>query len=277
MFNYTDSSGEPRVGKIIGHVILGLIAIVLFWGSWGTIGAGERGVRTRFSAVVGVSNPGLYFKLPIIEKMNIMNIKTQTVLYEREEPLFSASKDLQNVEIATVVNYHLDPTKVDIIFKQYGRTEVYEANIIRPVVRDTVKAVSSQYTAEELVTKRAAFNDDVTKFLTERLEPKFVVVERVNITNFEFSKAFSEAIEAKVTAVQKAEAAKNTLEQVKFEAQQRIEAARGEAEAIRIQVQAINSQGGADYVQLKTVEKWNGILPTQMIPGGTVPFLNLKN
>ncbi len=50
---------------------------------------------------------------------------------------------------------------------------------------------------------------------------------------------------------------------------------RAEAEAIRIKAQAIQQQGGKDFVQLKAVEKWNGVLPTQFIPGSTIPFLNL--
>ncbi len=258
MFNYTTPEGEVNVSKIVIHGIVAFVAFVLLMGSFGTVSAGERGVKTRFSAVVGTVEPGFYVKMPFIEKVNIMDIKTQTVLYEREEPLFSASKDLQDVKIAIVANYHLDPTKVETIFQQYGRTEAYETNVIRPIVRDTVKSVASQYTAEELVTKRADFNDKVTLVLTERLTPKYVIVERVNITNFEFSASFTQAIEAKVTAVQNAEAAKNKLEQVKFEAQQTVEKAKAEAEAIRIQASAINSQGGADYVSLQKIQKWDG-------------------
>ena len=79
----------------------------------------------------------------------------------------------------------------------------------------------------------------------------------------------------KVTAEQNALAAKNKLEQVRFEAEQRISQAKGEAEAIRIQAQAITQQGGKDYVQLKAIEKWSGKLPDVMIPGATIPFLNL--
>ena len=51
--------------------------------------------------------------------------------------------------------------------------------------------------------------------------------------------------------------------------------AQADAEAIKIQAQAINSQGGADYVALQAIGKWNGVLPVQMIPGGAVPFINL--
>ena len=69
--------------------------------------------------------------------------------------------------------------------------------------------------------------------------------------------------------------AKNQLERVKFEAEQRVTQAKAEAEAIKIQAQAITQQGGKDYVQLKAIEKWSGNLQTQMIPNGTLPFIDL--
>ena len=48
-----------------------------------------------------------------------------------------------------------------------------------------------------------------------------------------------------------------------------------EAKAIQIKAQAVTQQGGKDYVQLQAIEKWDGKLPTQMVPGATVPFINL--
>lgn len=89
-------------------------------------------------------------------------------------------------------------------------------------------------------------------------EGKNVSIEKADITDVSFSDSFTQAIEAKVTAVQQAEAAKNKLAQVQYEAQQKIETAKADAEAIRIQAQAINSQGGRDYVELKKVYQWDG-------------------
>lgn len=278
-FTYTkrgDYGTEVNVGKIIAHVVIALVALTFLFGSFGTIDAGERGVHTRLGNIVGTKEPGLYFKLPLIDTVRKFNTKTQVVMYEREDPLAAASSDLQDVNIATVMNYHLDPTAVTLIYEQFGRQDVFEENVIRPAVRDTVKAVASQFTAEALVTKRIEFTDAVTAKLTERLQDKHVVVERVNITNFQFSASFSESIEAKVTAEQQALKAENDLARVKFEAEQKVEQAKAEAEAIRIQAQAITQQGGKDYVQLKAIEKWNGTLPAQMIPGGTVPFIDLS-
>lgn len=60
-----------------------------------------------------------------------------------------------------------------------------------------------------------------------------------------------------------------------YEAEQTIAKAKAEAESIKIQSEAIMSQGGENYVNMKAVEKWNGVLPAQMIPNATLPFINL--
>ncbi len=277
MFNYTDSSGRFNLVKAVSHGAIFLIALMLFFGSFGVIDAGERGVKIRLGNTVGTVDPGMYFKFPFVDSVEKISVRTQTVIYERENPLASASSDLQDVSIASVTNYHVDPTKVVELYVQYKTLEAFEESVIRPAVRDTVKAIASQFTADALVTKRPEFAEKVAVTLNERLADTYVVVEQSNITDLQFSESFSKAIEAKVTAVQEAEAAKNTLERIKYEAQQTIETAKATAESQRIQAQSLAAQGGSDYVQLKAIEKWDGHLPQQMIPGSTVPFLNLKN
>lgn len=267
---------DKKILQWIIGIIAGIIGIILFFGSFGIVDEGERGVLIRMGSVVGTKDSGLYLKFPIIEKVKKFNIKTQNVIYERENPLQSASKDLQDVQVATVINYKLDATGVQKIYAEYGSEKVFEENVIRPAVRDTVKATASAYNAEELVTRRQEFTDAIQYKLAERLGDKYVIIERVNVTDLQFSDSFSLAIEAKVTAEQEAQAEENRLEKVKFQAQQQIESAKAEAETIRIQAQAITQQGGKDYVQLKAIEKWNGQLPTQFIPDSSVPFLNLK-
>lgn len=270
---------------IAKRAVLGILALIVVFGSFGTVGAGERGVKTRLNAVVGTVQPGLYFKVPLADSVHKMDVKTRTINYDKNgaegdkkdtSQLFGASKDLQDVQIGVVVNYHIDATHVTDIFSQYSSVENYEGNVIEPIVRQTVKSTSAQFTAEELVTKRAEYSDAVNKALATQFTEKNAVLENFSVTNFEFSKAFSDAIESKVTAVQNAEAQKNKLEQVKYEAQQTVETAKATAEAQRISSQALAAQGGQDYVNLKAIEKWDGHLPNQMIPGQSLPFINLS-
>ena len=214
-------NSTPHPVTVLLYAILTVVALVLVFGSFGSIEAGERGVKTRLGEVKGTYEPGLYFKVPIIDRMNKLNIQTREVKYELEEPLYAASKDLQDVNISVLVTYHVDPTQVGTIYQQYKTVGAFEANTVRPAVRDIVKSMASQYTAEELVTKRAEYSTAVHKALTERLTTWSVALEQVNITNFEFSRSFSAAIEAKVTAEQEALTVKNQLERTRYEAEQK--------------------------------------------------------
>lgn len=253
----------------IAAVVVIFIVLFAIFGSVGTIGAGERGVKTRFGAVVGELGTGLYFKVPFIEGIDKFDVQTQKEQVDAE----AASSDLQDVKATIAVNYNVDPTKVTTLFTTIG--DDYKARVIDPAIQEAVKAATAKYTAEQLITERPLVQGDIEAALVTRLSTQFILVTQVSIVDFSFSDQFNTAIEAKVTAEQNALAAKNKLEQTVYEASSTVTTAEAQAEAIKIQAQAINSEGGADYVQLQAVNKWDGHLPTQFIPGSTMPFLNL--
>lgn len=283
MFNYITETGF-NYSKIAKHVAISIFTLVILFNSFGTISAGERGVKTRLGAIAGVVPQGPYFKIPFIEDVHKMDVRVQTINYDKNgvegdapdtSSLSASSKDLQVVWANVMVNYKLDPEAVADIYAEYRSTNAFGANVVESIVREVVKSVTAQYTAEELTTRRLEVSDRINVLLVEKFLERRVTLVQVNVTNFDYSPAFTAAIDQKVTAVQLAEAQKNKLEQVKYEAQQTIETAKATAEAQRIQSQSLAAQGGEDYVQLKAIEKWNGVLPTQQIPGATVPFINL--
>lgn len=250
---------EAKFGLKVGLWIVAVIVlIVVLLGSMGTIQAGERGVKTRLGAVVGIINPGFYMKVPFIERVRTMDVRTQSLTASKEQPLGAASSDLQDTFLAVVVNYHIQPDTVMNIYQQYGSADTYYHNVVEPLIVATVKATASQYSAAEQIQKRQEMSDKTLVALQLAFDGKNVAIEKADITNIDFDPGYKASIEKKVTAIQDAITAQNKLVQVQAEADQRVAAAKGEAEAIKIQAQAINSQGGADYVKLKTVEKWNG-------------------
>lgn len=255
----------------IAAVVLIIVVILGLWlAPFTSISAGHKGVVTRGGKVVRVLDEGYQYKTPAIESVTEVDVRTQVEVAQAN----AASRDLQTVSTKVSVNYNVLPDKVELMWNSVGKD--YKNILIDPAIQEAVKSATAKHTAEELITQRQAVKDEITSILHDRLATSgFLNVSQVSLTDFDFSVSFNAAIEAKATAVQNAEAAKNKLEQVKFEAQQQIESAKAQAESIRIQAQAINAQGGADYVQLKAIEKWTGVLPTQMIPGSTVPFINL--
>ena len=204
-----------------------------------------------------VYTDGLHFKTPFITKSVKYNIQTQKL----DATADASSKDLQSVGATIVVNYKYKESEVVNLYKNVGKEERVAEKIITPAIQEVFKAVVAKYSAEELITKRSDVSKDIEDTLNKRLEQYGVQIQLFNIVNFDFSKSFNDAIEAKVTAEQEALAEKNKLEKVKYESEQKVVAAVAQAKAIEIQAKAIQSQGGKEYVNLKWIEKWDGKLP----------------
>jgi regulator of protease activity HflC (stomatin/prohibitin superfamily) len=253
-----------KLGPVFVIVVIAIV--VLAKTSIAIVSAGERGLLIQLGKVQGVFEPGLHFKLPFIQDVIKMDVRTQ----KSEVHVGAASKDLQSIESVVALNYHIDPSKVDLLYQDIG-TE-YVARIIDPAIQESVKATTAQFTAEELITKRPFVKDDIKTKLIDRLSKSFIIIDDFSIVDFQFSDAFNAAIEAKQTAVQEALKAENDLKRIQIEAQQKIETAKADAESIRIQGEALKENQG--LVQLKLAEKWNGVMPLYMM-GNSIPLINL--
>lgn len=242
--------------KIIGGLVL--LALIIALAPYTVVEAGQRAVVTRLGAVDRTLDSGIHWKTPFVEDVVIYDTRVQ----KEEATASAASFDLQTVTAVVAVNYSIDPTSIADTYARIGTQEVIKTKVIDPAVQEVVKAATAKYKADELLTKRAEVTDTIQVALVQRLQPYNLIITNVSIVNFDFSSGFNQAIEAKVTAQQQALKAENDLARIQFEAQQTIETAKAQAESIRIQAQAINSQGGADYVELQKINKWNGMACT---------------
>lgn len=253
---------------MIAGFILSLFFLIFL--PFTVIGAGERGVAVTFGTVSSdVLDSGFHLINPLA---SVHKFSVQTTKVEADAS--AASSDLQTVTAKVAINYHLDPTQVVSLYRSVGDADAFSSRVVVPAIQDSVKSATAQYTAEQLITKRAEVSEAIKTALASRLGA-FASVESVAITNFEFSVSFNEAIERKVTAEQNAIASKNLLEQKKYEAEQIIVTAQADAEAIRIQAEAVQNQGGQAYIDLVIANKWDGELPQYMM-GDSVPFINIK-
>jgi prohibitin 2 len=260
--------GPWRLALIIGAILV----VFLFFSPWVKVGAGERGVVLNFGAVQdNVLGEGLHFRIPIMQQVVLMDVKVQKAVTDAA----SASSDLQDVTSSVALNYHIVPDKANVVYQTLGID--FKNRIIDPAIQEVMKAVSARYTAEELITKRAAVSEAMRENLAGRLREYNIAVDAFSIVSFSFSKVFTEAIEAKQTAEQLALKSKRDLERIKIEAEQKVTAAKAEAESLRLQKENIS----LDLIELrkveanlKAIEKWNGILP-QVTGGGAVPFIGV--
>lgn len=264
---YTKIMKPSQIKTIVTLVIVVLVFILLVnLNPVGQIEAGQRGIQTRFGAVTGtVLNEGIYFRVPFVEKVITMDVRVQKEQVNAD----AASKDLQTVASDIALNYRVDPSKVAQVYQELGLS--YNERLIAPALQEAVKASTAKFTAEELITKRSQVGDDIKSVLKAKLEPRGIIVEDFAIVNFSFSKAFNEAIESKVTAEQNALAARNKLEQIKFEAEQEVAKSKGRAEGITIESEALRNN--PQVLELKKIEKWDGKLP--QVTGSSEQIINL--
>ena len=266
-------------GVAIAIVILIIVGVVVT-ASVKIVDSGHRGVLLHWNAVDLTSPPldeGLHFVVPFQDE--VVNIEVRTLKYANDAR--SASKDLQTVETTVTVNYHPDKESVHRLYKNLGLD--YENRVIQPAIEETVKQVTANYNAEELITKRPLVKADIESSIRDRLNQFDVVTEVISITDFEFSPLFAQAIESKVEAEQKALKAENDLRRIEVEALQReanaiglananIAEAKGEAEAIAIINNALAEN--PNYLEWLKTQAWDGKLPLVVGEGGT-PFIQI--
>lgn len=264
--NIDQTENLKHLKKRVPLIIVILAVLVIIGNSVGTVGAGERGVLLQFGAVQDkVLGEGLYFKIPFIQDVQKMDVKIQ----KDEVPASASSKDLQIVTSAIAINYNILPESVNKIWQEVGKN--YNQRIIAPAIQEAVKAITARFTAEELIIKREIVKEEIKNNLMDRLSKHHIVVVELNITSFDFSKAFNEAIEAKVTAEQLKLKSERDLERIRIEAEQKVVEAEGKAKAIKTEAEALSSN--PKVVELRWIEKWDGKTPTYW--GGATPFIGL--
>lgn len=254
--------------KIIGISIAAFFLFITSCSSYYTVRSGEKGIVLTWSKATSVADDGIHLKIPFIQTVKKVDIRTQKTKNNAD----AGTMDMQTASTEVTVNYHLNSQKLINIYSNFGLD--IEDKIIMPRIQEVVKAVVAKYSAEDLLKKREFVKSDIENNLKASLAQYDIELEGVAITNFSFSTAFDEAIEAKQIAEQNALKAKNDLDRIKIEAEQKVTVAKAEAEAIKIQTEAIQANGGESYVRLKAIEKWNGILPTYT--GNTVPFIKVQ-
>lgn len=263
---------------MIKRTIVGIVSVVIIgflFASFETINAGERGIVTHWGRVDRILDEGFHVVNPISENVHVMNVRVQLLVSEAD----ASSKDMQEVTSTVELNYHIDPLTVDKLYQEVGRR--YESVVIQPAIKESVKAGTALFTAEEQINRRVEVKSAIKEDLTTRMANFDIIVDEFNITDLRFSDEFNRAIEQKQVAEQNAKTAENDLRKVEFEQQQEIEKAKAAAEKSRLEVMALKS-GSDELIKLRNAEatlefakNWKGMPPhILVILGEDIPFLN---
>ena len=288
---------------VAAAVALAILAAVL--GSWYTVDQTERGVLLRYGAVIGTAQPGLGFKLPLIDSVEKVSVKTSTFAWDK---MNSYSFDQQPADLKISVTLRASPDKVADLYAKFGRLDTAVNQVVSPVVNQQVKVVFGRYTAVKAIQERGALNNAIKDAITETLKyDSMIIIESVQLENIEFSQTYLHSIEQRMLAEVEVQKLQQNAEREKVQAQITVTQANAKANAVRAEAQAnaeatrLNGEAKAsnikitgeaeaaaiearakalgtnpNLVTLVQAERWNGVLPTTMVPGSAVPFVSLK-
>jgi regulator of protease activity HflC (stomatin/prohibitin superfamily) len=290
---------------IIAAIVAVLVIAVLAAGSWYTVDQTERGVLLRNGAVVGTAQPGLGFKIPVMDSVEKVTVKTSTFTWDK---MNSYSFDQQPADLKISVTLRAAPEKVADLYAKFGSVQTAVNQVVSPVVNQQVKVVFGRYTAVKAIQERGPLNSAIKDAITTTLkDDPMIIIESVQLENIEFSQNYLHSIEQRMLAEVEVQKLQQNAEREKVQAQITVTQATAKANAVRAEAQAnaeatrlngeaaasnikitgeaeaaaIEARGKAlgnnpNLVTLVQAERWNGVLPTTMVPGSSVPFVSVK-
>ena len=291
-------------GLLVAAVI-GLLALAAVLGSWYTVDQTERAVLLRYGAVVGTAQPGLGFKVPLMDTVEKVSVKTTTFTWDK---MNSYSYDQQPADLKISVTLRASPEKVADLYAKFGSVQTAVNQVVSPVVNQQVKVVFGRYTAVKAIQERGQLNSAIRDAITATLkDDPMIIIESVQLENIEFSQTYLHSIEQRMLAEVEVQKLQQNAEREKVQAQITVTQANAKANAVRAEAQAnaeatrLNGEAKAsnirvtgeaeaaaiearakalgtnpNLVTLVQAERWNGVLPTTMVPGSAVPFVSLK-
>lgn len=283
--------------RLIVMLIIMLISCCCLTGCYDKVPAGHVGVKVYLlggdkgvdSEELGVGrywigiNEELYLFPTFTQNYNWTASETEGS--EDNESITFQSKNGLSINADVGISYHIEPSKVNMIFQKYrkGVEEITDI-FLRNMVRDAFVTVTSKHEAEYIYGKgKSNILVEVTKRVKAQVDPIGIVVEKIYlIGDIRLPEKVRQALDAKVSAKQKAGQRENEVAEAKAEADKKIQEARGKAESIlkvaKAQAEAnelLAKSITPELIQYEALQKWDGVLPRMTT--GAVPFLNVTD
>lgn len=272
-------------------IVLALVVFALFaFKPFTIINSGEVGIKVRTGKFDDTPlQPGLHFYIPVFQKIIPVNTRIRLITYsntrtatvgdnyarglssenfegglKRNPAIQVLDKRGLTVNIELAVQYSIKASSAPKTIEIWGAS--WEEKIINSKVREVVRDVIGQYTAEQLPEMRNEIASAIQTKITEKvmaLEAQPVILSSVELRNIDLPTKIKDQIERVQIAKQDVTIAEQEKEKAKQQAQRAAEVARGEAERNRIE-----AQGQADKIRIEAEEqaKANKLISNSLTP-----------
>lgn len=276
---YLVSFKKKKVGQVVS---LAGAAIGIFSLCFSIVPTGYTGVKTTFGQIsADVAMNGFNWKVPIAQKITLVNNKQRDILFEGKVWGETTEKTPVYGE-GIIVTYQIPEDKSAWIFTNISNGD--NGLIDGDTVSSSFKAATGALPADK-VTVRNEIEPLVQKYLIDSLTEKYgantVLIKKVIIRQMDFEDSYNEAIAQKSIAQKELETQKinNEIAVAKAEADKKVALAKAEAEAETMRIKAaaeaeannlIADSLKNEVLQAKFYEKWNGKLPQVMGDNGVI-------
>ena len=225
-FETVEPNKAAKAGKVLGGlfgtIALVFLAVVVIFGSTYQIKEQEQAVLITFGQAKSVTEPGLHFKIPVIQQVRKVNTTIQGFAigynenggYSNDESMMITS-DYNFVNVDFFVEYRFaDPVKT-----LYASED--PAAILKNICQSSIRTVVGSYPVDDvLTTGKNEIQAAIKTMIVERLEVQDIGVQLVNITIQDSEPPTAEVMEAfknVETAKQGADTARNNANKYRNE------------------------------------------------------------
>ena len=138
----------------------------------------ERGVIFRLGRVVGAKGPGLFFVVPIIDRMFRVDMRTVTLDVPAQEAI---TRDNVTVKVNAVVYFRVISPENSVIQVEDFRRATWQ------IAQTSLRNVIGQSALDELLQDRENINEQLQTIIDEATEPWGVKVSIVEIKDVELN------------------------------------------------------------------------------------------
>lgn len=221
-------------------------------------------------------------------------IKMNNQVQKSEGKFKCFSSDLQESDVVINIGHKINQTSAMQIYKNIGKN--YVEVVINPQIYEIVKNHIGKYNAEELISSREVVQAGIYQDLSTALAEYNVILDYFSIVDIDFTDVFTNAVEAKSEAEQRAKQAiieanrkkeeaqyqadinvinaTAAAEKQKLEADAELYAAQQKAEANRVLNESLTGSLLQYYEIMNVDSKWNGQLPEIYGADGVMPILD---
>jgi len=166
-------------------VFLVIVVIIILLASIRVVTEYERGVIFRLGRLIGAKGPGLFFLIPIVDRMVKVSLRTVNFDVQPQEVI---TKDNVPVKANAVVYFRvIDPTKAVVEIEDYRFATLQ-------IAQTTLRAVVGEADLDELLSQREKLNDRLQAIIDEQTDPWGIKVSTVEMKEVEIPDTMKRAM-----------------------------------------------------------------------------------